>query len=92
MLIAGVRIVQSENTVFYGRFLSRAPSALNIYGVNNHNNKISTVNHSEEVKYSDLNAVTNFKLVKHCTDEFIFEASNYSRCAGSRRRVDECQV
>ena len=32
-----------------------------------------------------------FKLVKHCTDKFIFEASNYSR-RGSRYRVDGCKV
>ena len=31
VLIAGVRIVQSQSTVFYGHFLSCVPSALNIY-------------------------------------------------------------
>ena len=57
-------------------------------------NKICTVNHSESIKYfkyADLNAVTSLKLVKHCTDEFIFEASNYSR-RGCRCRVDVCEV
>ena len=44
MLIARVRIVQSQSTEFYGCFLSRVPSVLNIYATMHTNAKATPIN------------------------------------------------